>query len=175
MLTIVYFKNALEKVADLNFDALISRVDQMAYEVHQEGAALRRLVNTSQELANAGEGHVLALLEGDDDLHTVDLHHVKLCQLLLELIQLFGASLLYFRVENFEQLLLIFFSLKGLLARDKDIECLCKEANEVDLIQLFINLPPIHGVAHATGPINEAAGAASPKAHWLELLLEDLA
>ena len=40
MLAVVNLKNALEKVTDLDLDALVSRVDQVADQVHQEGATL---------------------------------------------------------------------------------------------------------------------------------------
>ena len=40
MLAVVNLKNALEKVTDLNLNPLVTRVDQVAHQVDQEGASL---------------------------------------------------------------------------------------------------------------------------------------
>ena len=47
MLTVINFKNALEEVTNLDFDALVSREDQVANKVYQEGASFGGLVDAS--------------------------------------------------------------------------------------------------------------------------------
>jgi hypothetical protein len=50
----------------------------MTDQEDEEGTAFGGLFDAGQELVNGGQRNVFALLEGDDDLHAVDLHEIKL-------------------------------------------------------------------------------------------------
>ena len=94
---------------------------------------------------------MLALLERNDDLHAIDFLQIKLAYLIIEFLQLLRALFLDLRfgIECLEQLLFVLASIKGFLCRDKHIECLCEDANEVDLVQLIVYLSAVHRIAHA--------------------------
>lgn len=77
-LTGVSIEQLLEKVGDLYFQTLLGRVHQMSRKRCEEGVLFLLLVGTEDEFVEALRRDVNRLLEGYDDLHTVNLHLIQI-------------------------------------------------------------------------------------------------